>query len=357
MLLTIVSFIIVLGILIFIHEFGHYISAKLAGIRVEEFALGFGPKIISHKQGETVYSIRGIPLGGFCKMTGEFPPDEEMSAEDKEIYEEARKKGQCFDQKAAWKRFAVVFNGPFMNFLLAAIIYILIFGLYGLPVDSTNSNIIGEVFPGQPAAEAGLRSGDEIIAINGQEIDNWQELADLIHKSNDKKMLLKLKHNGETREVEVTPRYDERIDGGVIGIAPELIRKKVGFTKTIKLGFLQAWYVFKMTLVGFYQMITGNVPADIAGPVMIASMIGQAAEIGLNSLLNLMAIISINLGIINLLPFPALDGGRIVFIIVEVFRGKPVDPEKEGFVHIIGFVILMVLMVFIVFKDLRRALF
>lgn len=357
MILTIVSFIIVLGILIFFHEFGHYITAKWSGIRVEEFALGFGPKLISRQKGETLYSIRAVPLGGFCKMTGEFPPDDDMSEEEKLNYLEARKEEKCFDQKSPWKRLAVLFMGPFMNFFLAAVIFIIIFSTYGLPIDTAGTTIIGDLIPGQPAAEAGLKVGDEIIEIDGKEVETWNELADTIHGLNGKEITIVLKRNGELIKVTLTPKYDEKAGGGVIGIYPKLIRKNVGFIESLGLGIRQTWYVFKLTVMGFFQIITGNAPADLAGPVMIANMVGQAAEIGLSNLLNLMAIISVNLGIINLLPFPALDGGRIVFILTELVRGKPIDPEKEGFVHTIGFVLLMILMVFIVYKDIARSLF
>ncbi|MCG8514284.1 MAG: RIP metalloprotease RseP [Halanaerobiales bacterium] len=354
MLITIISFIIVLGILIFIHELGHYITAKWAGIRVEEFALGFGPILLSHKKGETVYSLRGIPLGGFCKLTGEFPPDEDMSPEEKRIYQEAREKGQCFDQKPAWKRLAVLFNGPLMNFLLAVLIFMLIFTIYGQIVDST---VLGEIIAGRPAAEAGFQVGDRITAINGQEITSWEQLANIIHGSAGQELKIELLRQGQLHEVKVVPQYDESSDGGIIGIFPELVREEVGVFQAIRLGAIQGWYILKLTIIGFYQMLTGQISADIGGPVMIANLVGQALEIGLNSLLNLMAILSINLGIINLVPFPALDGGRILFILVELIRGKPVDPKKEGLAHVVGFVVLMVLMAFLVYKDLGRVLF
>ena len=167
-MLSVISFIVVLGILVFVHEFGHYITAKLVGIRVEEFALGFGPKIFSRKRGETLYSIRIIPLGGFCQMTGENPPDENMSEEERLSYEEARKEGRTFTQKSPLQRFAVILNGAMMNFLLAILIFALIFVLYGIAVDSMDTNIIGDVALGSPAAEAGVKIGDRIIEIEGQ---------------------------------------------------------------------------------------------------------------------------------------------------------------------------------------------
>ncbi len=352
LLLTIISFIVVLGVLVFIHEFGHYISAKLAGIRVEEFALGFGPKILSSKKGETVYSIRSIPLGGFCKMTGEVPPDEKMSDEEKAIYYEAKEKGQTFDQKSPWKRFAVIFNGPLLNFLLAAFIFIFIFAAYGLPIDSINSNIIGDIAPGMPAAEAGFKIGDKILEIEGQPIDEWTDLSGIISSSANQALEVKFERNNKIQQTTVKPRFDESVGYAIIGISPQLIREDVGIFRAIQLGFIRAAGLIWATFDAFAKMITGRTSADIGGPIMIATMVGQAADIGFTTVLTLMALISVNLGILNLLPFPALDGGRLIFIVIELIRGKPVNPEKENMVHFVGFVILMILMVFIIIKDI-----
>src|SRR5690554_671188 len=206
-MLTLISFIVVLGVLVFIHEFGHYITAKIVGIRVEEFALGFGPKIIGRKYGDTVYSIRGIPLGGFCQMTGENPPDEAMSDEEKAIYDEARKKGQAFDQKSPMQRFAVIFNGPLMNFVLTIIIFALIFGFYGLPVDSRDTNIIGDVALRMPAAEAGLKVGDRIIEIEGEAIEKWDDLSGIINNAAGRPLEMKYERKKQIYTTTVTPRY------------------------------------------------------------------------------------------------------------------------------------------------------
>jgi len=357
MLITILSFLIVLGVLIFIHEFGHYIMAKKSGIKVEEFALGFGPRILSKKKGETVYSIRLIPLGGFCNMTGEFPPDKETDEEELKIYRQAEKEGRCFHQKSILTRFLVIFMGPFMNFMLAAFIFIFIFAVFGLPVDSSHTTVIGELDPSKPAAEAGLQPGDKIIAVADKEVNSWEEMAKIIHGSAKKKVSIKFERNNNIKEVLVIPEYNEEIDAAVIGIYPQLIRERINIFKAIKLGLLQTYRVVYFTLAGFIQMISNRSTEGLGGPVMIASIVGQAARVGLSNLLSWMAIISVNLGIINLLPFPALDGGRILFIIFEIIRGKPVPPEKEGFVHFIGFVILITLMVFIIYRDIVRAIF
>ncbi len=357
MFITILTFVIVLGVLIFIHEFGHYIVAKKTGIRVEEFALGFGPRIFSRQKGETLYSIRLIPLGGFCNMTGEFPPDDDVDEEEMRIYRQAEQEGRCFHQKSIWKRFLVIFMGPFMNFFLAALIFILIFSVFGLPVDSSKSTIIGELDPSKPAAEAGLKPGDKIISVADKEVKSWEDMAKIIHNSTGEEINIRFNRKGEIKSISVIPEYNKDIDAGVVGIYPRLIREKVGIFKAIKLGIYQTYRVIYFTIVGFIQMISQRSTEGLGGPVMIASIVGQAARVGLSNLLNWMAIISINLGIINLLPFPALDGGRILFIIFEIIRGKPVPPEKEGFVHFIGFIILITLMIFIIYRDIVRAIF
>jgi len=357
MVLTIVSFIIVLGILVFIHEFGHYITAKKSDIMVSEFALGFGPKLLSKKAGETVYSIRAIPLGGFCNMVGEFPADESMPEEEREIYDRAKEKGRLFTQKSAFNRLAVILMGPIMNFLLAALIFILAFAIFGVPTSTTEEAVLGEVIPEQPAAEAGLRANDRILAINGQEINSWEEMSELIRANANQEITIRYQRNEKVNTINLTPALSEESERGVIGIYPQLVRDNVSLTSSITMGLQQTYQVFKMTIMGFVQMFRDSSTEDIGGPIMIASIIGQAARTGILNVLNWTAIISINLGIINLLPFPALDGGRLLFIFIEIIRGKAVDPRKESYVHLVGFAVLMILMIYIIYNDLMRTFF
>ncbi|MGM0602847.1 MAG: RIP metalloprotease RseP [Bacillota bacterium] len=358
MVLTIFTFVVVLGVLIFIHEFGHYITAKKSDILVEEFALGFGPKLISKKVGETVYSIRSIPLGGFCNMAGEFPADDEdMEEKEREIYKKAEKNGRLFHQKSAFKRFAVIFMGPVMNFLLAALIFILIFSVFGIPVSTSNEAVLGEIIPEKPASEAGLQPNDRIISIDGTPVESWEEMASLIRENPSEVLKIEFKRGEEIQKVTLIPEYSKESDGGIIGIYPQLIRENISFFESFKLGVLQTFRVIQFTIMGFVQMISERSASDVGGPIMIASIVGQAAKVGILNVLNWTAIISINLGIINLLPFPALDGGRILFIVIEMIRGKAFDAKKENFVHLIGFVILIMLMVFIIYKDIMRSLF
>lgn len=357
MVLTIVSFVLVLGVLIFIHEFGHYITAKNSDIMVSEFALGFGPKIISKKYGETVYSIRLIPLGGFCNMVGESPADDSMPADERELYEEVKKEGRLFTQKSAFKRLAVILMGPIMNFLLAILIFIISFAFFGVPTSTNNKAVLGEVIPEQPAAEAGLRANDIILEINQNEVDSWSEMSEFIKANTDKEITIKYKRKDQIETTAVTPILDEQSGRGIIGIYPKLIREEASLFTSISLGLKQSYQVFKMTILGFVQIFKDSSAEEIGGPIMIASIIGQAARVGILNVLNWTAIISINLGIINLFPFPALDGGRILFILIEIIRGKPIDPRKEGYIHLIGFAILMFLMIFIIYNDLMRTFF
>lgn len=347
---TVLTFIIVIGVLIFFHEMGHFIAAKRSDILVEEFALGFGPALISRKRGETRYSLRAFPLGGFCKMAGEMP---EEKGEESEKYLQAQKEGRCFFQKPAWKRFVVVAMGPIMNFVLAALLFSLVFVFYGLPVAPAETTDIGEVIPGAPAAEAGLRAGDRIIEVEGQPVTEWDEMAGIIRQYPEQDLEIKVQRRDEVFSVVLQPEIQE--DGrGAIGIYPDVVREPLSFLNSLWMGTIQTFEVIGALFLALRDMITGAAPAEVGGPVRIAQMVGEAAEVGMSYLLNFMGFISINLGIINLLPIPALDGGRLIFIIVEMVRRKSLDPEKEGLVHFIGFVFLLILIGIIIIRDLTQ---
>ena len=352
MLTTIVAFIIFLGILIFVHELGHFLMARKMDIRVEEFALGFGPKLFSRKKGETLYSLRGIPLGGFCSMTGEMPVDkEELDPEELETYEQAKANGRCFFQKSPLKRLAVLVAGPLMNVALAVLAFILIFGIYGIPVEQAQEAVIGELVPGEPAAQAGLQGGDEIIAIDGREVNDWQEMTQIIRENPEEELNLTILRDGSVQEIQVTPALDEDSGHGMLGIFGKVVRERVGPLTAIYRGVIQTGQVVGLTFQGFAQIISRGSTEDLGGPVMIASIVGQAARTGMENVLNWLAIISVNLAIINLIPFPALDGGRVIFVLVELVSGKAIPQEKEGWVHMIGFILLIMLMVFIIYQD------
>ncbi|MCR4440935.1 MAG: RIP metalloprotease RseP [Peptococcaceae bacterium] len=343
---TFVASLIIFGLIIFFHEFGHYLLAKITGVRVEEFALGMGPKIVAKKWGETIYSIRALPLGGFCRMAGETGSGDYESS--------ASHDPRRFDQKPVWARIAVIASGPLMNFVLAVFIFTALFSAIGIPEDYTTK--IGSVVAGSPAEQAGLRAGDRVERINGIDVNSWRELVSIIHGSAGKKIELEIARGKSTIVVEATPKLDPESNVGMIGITPEEPRwKKVGFWEGLKNGYQRTVDITRLTIVGLVEMITGRTSTEgIAGPVGIIQMIGESARFGLVYLVNLTALISINLGLINLLPIPALDGSRLLFLIFEGVRGRPVNPAKENFVHLVGFILLMVLMVFITYRDIIR---
>jgi len=332
---TIIASIIIFGLLIFVHELGHFLVAKWAKIRVLEFALGFGKELFSWEKGETRYTLRLFPLGGFCRMLGEDPDD---------LPQEGN-----FQEKSLSKRFGVIVAGSAMNFLLAIVLFALVFFLLlGVPV--TDSPRVGKVVPQSRAFEAGIQENDLILAIDGVKMNDWNSVVSKISASPEKEITIQVQRNEQDIFLSVVP---EEADGrGLIGIAP--VYKKYDFFSSIMLGFNYFIFWIKMIYVGFYQMIMRIIPADVAGPIGIVSVIGDVMQEGISNLFTLTAVISINLGIINLLPIPALDGGRLVFLLVEGIRGRPVDPKKEGFIHFIGFTVLILLMIFIAFQDITR---
>jgi len=342
---TFIISILVFGVIIFVHEFGHFALAKMTGIRVEEFSLGMGPKIIGHQKGETLYSIRALPLGGFCKLTGE------NFEENEDVPDEKR-----FDQKPLWARMAVIVSGSLMNFLLAAVIFALIFSVIGIPQDYTNK--IGEVLPGSAAEEAGLKPGDIITSINDVPVENWTELTTVIHNRPNEQVLLGVQRETQTFTIPVVPQFDQNREIGMIGIAPrEAIWQRINIFDGIVKGFTETFRLTGAMIEQLILLVTGKVSAEgVAGPVGIIQLIGQSARYGLVYVANLTAVISVNLGLINLLPIPALDGGRFFFLLVEGILRRKVNPEKENLIHFLGFALLMALMIFITYKDIARLL-
>jgi len=343
---TIIASIIVFGLIIFVHEFGHYIVAKLSGVRVEEFALGMGPKVLSTKKGETLYSLRALPLGGFCRMAGEQGHDDYAP---QRTYDPKR-----FDQKPVYVRMAVVAAGPVMNFLLAILLFTLIFGVIGVPTDYTTT--IGEVRVGSPAEGAGLQAGDRILQINDTKLESWSQMVKIINSSPGVPLSLVIERAGSQQTIQVTPELDPENQVGLIGVTPmEPIWKKIGIFAGLREGLLRTWEITVLTVVGLIELIRGKVSAEgVSGPVGIIQLIDQSARFGMIYVANLTALISINLGLLNLLPIPALDGSRLLFMLFEAVRGRPVNPEKENFVHLVGFMLLMGLMILITYKDIVR---
>lgn len=331
MFTTILSFIFVFGMIVFAHELGHFLTAKYNGIKVHEFALGMGPVLLKRQGAETLYSLRAFPIGGYVKMEGE---------------DEASEDPRSFSNKKPLQRLLVLAAGAFMNFVLAYVLLVIIMFSMGSP-----SNIVGDIVPDYPAVEAGIIAGDEIVSINGEEIKNWDAVIENINSSNGETLTIEVIRDGDEKlTFDVVPRV--RDDGGYqIGIQTK-------FVKRVDQAFGMAWKQFVSFFTDIFKFFTSigksEVDAELVGPVGLVSIIGEVSRQGIMNLLLLAAYISINLGIVNLLPFPALDGGRIIFVVIEMIMGKPIDREKEGYVHFIGFAILMALMVFLVFKDISR---
>jgi regulator of sigma E protease len=326
---TFFYFILVFGSIIFFHEFGHFITAKLSGVLVNEFSLGMGPKLFKFKGKETTYSLGIFPIGGYIKMEGE---DEESDH------------NKSFSSKSAFKRFMIIFAGPVMNFVLAFLIFFLLFIFIGSP-----TTIVGEILTGLPAESSNLTTGDRIIKVNNDNINEWSDIVESVIESTGPLQLLVERDNVEM-QIAITPVIDE--GRNVIGIAPSI--KRSAFY-SIGMAFDQVWLVSTSIFSFLSDLLRGHpLEGEVVGPIGIISMVNEASKYSFISVLSLAAVISINLGIVNLLPLPALDGGRLVFILIEIIKGSPVDSKKEGFVHFAGFVFLMVLMVYMVIKDLGR---
>ncbi len=339
MLTTALATIFVFGLLVLVHELGHFFTAKMVGMRVDEFAIGFGPKVISYKHGETLYSWRSIPLGGFNKIAG-MDPDEEQDE-------------FSFYAKSIPARMLVIAAGSLMNFLLPVVLFMTIFLSSGIDTPS-HEPIIGNIFPDKPAARAGLVVGDRILTVNSKEIDSWQQFVNIIQSNASQKLILQYEHNGKIETATIVPEYDEKAKRGIIGIMPQLNKHHPGFIEAIGLSVKQTYFVASSMLVGIGQMITGEVAAEVAGPIGVAQMAGEVAQLGLMPLLQFAAFLSINLGLINLLPVPVLDGGHLVTLAVEGVRGKPLNKKHMQFIQMIGFALLMAIFLMATFKDLSR---
>lgn len=335
--MTVLISIIIFGVLILVHEFGHFATAKYNGVQVDEFSIGMGPKILGAKKGDTDYTLRALPLGGYVRMAGMDDPEEEHP--------------RGFNKKTVSQRMAIIFAGPLMNFLTAILLFIFVFMVIGMP---SNANVIGEVLADRPAAQAGLEPGDRIIKINDTNVESWEDIVNSIHLHPGEEIDLTISRNEATHQVTVMPELDEESGRGLIGILQSSERK--GFFESIVLGMQQTYDFTKMLIVALTQMITGAIAPDVAGPVGVVQMVGEVAQYGAASLLTFAAILSINLGVINLFPIPALDGSRLVFLGFEGLRGRPVDPKKENVIHLIGFALLMILMVVITYQDILRLL-
>ncbi len=331
--------VVIIGVLVFFHELGHFLAAKAANMYVQEFALGMGPALVSVQRGETKYSLRLLPVGGFLRVAGE-----ETTVVGAAIPETRR-----YDKKTVLQRMTFVASGSLMNFLLAALIFAVIFMLVGVP---SSQPILGTVNEGWPAAEAGLQPQDRILTIGDETIPTWTDLQRAIAAAGGQPLVFVFRRGAQEMSVVVTPRRDEAANRWLVGVAPA--NERFGPLTSVFLGLREMVGLTAEILSVIGRMLTGRLPAEGAGPIGMVVMVGEVARTGIANLLSFAAIISIQLGLFNLLPIPALDGSKLVFLALERLRGRPVDPEKENMIHLIGFVLLMVLIVLVTFGDLRR---
>jgi regulator of sigma E protease len=346
---SIAAAIIGLGVLIVFHEFGHFLLAKLSGVGVLTFSVGFGPKLWVKKKGETEYALSAFPLGGYVKMVGEDPDEEVQQAEIE----------RSFSHKSLLKRIAIVVAGPGFNLLLAVFLFMIVFIFYGVPIMSTQ---VSGVEKGSPAERAGLAKGDRIVAIDGAPVTEWDELSKKIKGSGGRALNLQIRRGQEDINFSVQPTqkegrniFGERRDDWMIGIGSQVSIEKGNPGLAVVKALYQTYDYAKLTLLAFYKMIVGDVsPRNIGGPILIAQMAGQQAQEGLGSFLAFLAVLSINLGVLNLLPVPVLDGGHLVFFLVEAVIRKPVAVKYREVAQQVGICLLALLMVYAFYNDIVR---
>jgi regulator of sigma E protease len=350
---NVIAAIIVLGVLIFVHELGHFLVAKWSGVRVLVFSLGFGPRVFGVRRGDTEYRLSAIPLGGYVKMLGEgpgsgfcpLPPADEPYS---------------FAAKRPWQRLLIVFAGPATNIIFAALVFAVVH-VAGVPVLNT---LVGEVDPQYPAFAAGVRAGDRVVAVDGKPVADWEALSTAIKESHGRALAVVIDRKGERLEVTVVPAkieteniFGETVVTYIIGItaAGETDIRRLPPGRALLRGVMETWEVARLTIVGFIKLIARVIPAKtLGGPIMIAQMAGQQAKAGLLNLIYFMGIISVNLGILNLFPVPVLDGGHILFILLEMILGRPLSMRKLEIAQQVGLFILISLMIFVFYNDLTR---
>lgn len=341
--MKIVIAIVIFSLIILFHELGHFLLAKKNGIRVNEFCLGLGPTVVGFTKGETKYSIHLLPFGGACMMEGEDTDSDDERA---------------FGKKSVWARISVVVAGPIFNFIMAFVFSVILIGCIGY-----DKPVLNGVMEGYPAEEAGMAKGDTIVEINNKKIHFWREVNLYLYFHAGEEIEVTYARDGEYNTVTLTPKYDEEKGVYYAGFYGNVQKTKGNILQTVQYGAYYVKYWVDVTFESLKMLVTGKAGVqDMSGPVGIVKTIGDTYEESKTSggfyvflnMLNISILLSANLGVMNLLPLPALDGGRLVFLFVEAIRRKKVDPEKEGMVHFVGMMCLMLLMVVIMFSDIRK---
>lgn len=351
--MTVIYAAVLLGILIFVHEFGHFLFSKWLGVKVLKFSLGFGPKVIGKTYGETEYCISAVPLGGYVKMLGQSdtPQEEEIPEAEKH---------RAYNFQPIWKRFLIVFSGPLFNLIFAALVFFFIF-VNGVPYLLPE---VGDVTADSPAYREGITKGDRIIEVNNTPINRWDDMTSIIHNSAGKEIRIKIKRDSSDFAVSIIPEkkvlkdiFGEGKTVGLIGITPSgrTSIEQESVSGALSLAVTRTWEISELTLVSIVKLVQRIIPAStIGGPIMIVEMAGKQASHGAMSFFTFMAIISINLGVLNLLPIPVLDGGHLMFLGIEFVRRKPVSEKVMMFAQRVGLALLITLMVFAFYNDIMR---
>jgi regulator of sigma E protease len=348
---TILATVIVLGILIFVHELGHFLLAKILRVRVLAFSLGFPPKLLHKQIGETDYRISVVPLGGYVKLLGE-SPTEEVPPE---------LQPYSFMHHSLWHRFLIILAGPIFNLFFAALALFLVFSIVGIPYLTTE---LGAVKKGSPADHAGLQAGDRVLTVAGQPVSHWDELSVLVRRWGERPLMLKVQRGDQTLAIEVVPRRMEASDvfGGkvsavLIGVtsSDHLAIERVGFLPALEEGVVYTYRICRLTVISIYKLLAREIPlTSLGGPILIAQVAGKQAEQGVSHLVHFMAILSVNLFLLNLLPIPILDGGHLVFLLWEAVWGKPMPLRHREMAHAVGMMLILALMVVVFYQDILR---
>ena len=337
-LIRILEALLLLSVLVMIHELGHYTAGRLLGFTIVEYAVGMGPKLVGFKKNGIEYNLRALPLGGMCRFYGE---DDGVADE------------RCFNAQKAWKRFIVILSGPLMNFVLAFVLAMIL--LLGWGVADETKVVVLAVTENGPAYNAGMAAGDQFVSVDGKPVDSMDALTDAVRAADPDRMEVVVLRDDVQKTLILTDLFHEERGQNFMDTSISNGRKRVGLGFAARESVAYCWEMAGLVFRSLGMLFTREASLqDMAGPVGIVQLLGEAAKSGWYTVLNLCTLLSVNLGVFNLFPIPGLDGGRIFFILIEWLRGKPVPPEKEGLVHLIGLGLLLILVVIITFNDVLR---